>query len=127
MYKAYSCSIFTFLNNFQIIIQQSPEHCAINFMGNFNVDILKDNNQRKIKQELLYFMDKFQLKSQFNESTTIAKYQLDHIWANVPRNECKSNVIEAYWSIFHKPVYIAFKLPNTLPMYNIKPLMSPVI
>jgi hypothetical protein len=39
-------------------------------MGDFNVGILKDNNQLKNKQELLYFMDKFQLKSQFNESTT---------------------------------------------------------
>ena len=39
-------------------------------MGDFNVDILKDNNQTKNKQELLDFMDKFQLKSQFSESTT---------------------------------------------------------
>jgi hypothetical protein len=26
-YKAQSCSIFTFLNNFQTVIQQSPKHC----------------------------------------------------------------------------------------------------
>jgi hypothetical protein len=39
-------------------------------MGDFNVDILKNNNQPKNKQELLYFMDKFQLKSQFCENTT---------------------------------------------------------
>jgi hypothetical protein len=52
-------------------------------MGNFYVDILKDNNRAKSKQELLYFMDKFQLKSQFNESTTKVGVQLDHIWANV--------------------------------------------
>ncbi len=32
-------------------------------MGDFNVEIIKDNNQPKNKQELLYFMDKFQLKS----------------------------------------------------------------
>ncbi len=70
MYKAHSCSISTFLNNLQIIIQQFPEHCPIMIMGDFNVGILKDNNQLKNKQELLYFMDKFQLKSQFNESTT---------------------------------------------------------
>jgi hypothetical protein len=30
-------------------------------MGDFNVDVLKDNNQGK-KKELLDFMDKFQLK-----------------------------------------------------------------
>jgi hypothetical protein len=58
-------------------------------MGDFNVDILKDNNQPKHKQEILYFMDKFQIKSQFSENTTKVGYQLDHIWANVPRNECK--------------------------------------
>ncbi len=49
-----------------------------------NVEILKDNNQVKKKQELLYFMDKFQLKSQFCENNTKARFQVDHIWANVP-------------------------------------------
>jgi hypothetical protein len=72
-------------------------------------------------------MDKFQLKSQFNENITKARSQLDHIWENVPRNEYKSGVIEAYWSNFHKPIYIAFKLLNTLSMYNKKPLMFPFI
>jgi hypothetical protein len=28
-------------------------------------------------------MDKFQLKSQFNENTTKVESQLDYIWANV--------------------------------------------
>jgi hypothetical protein len=65
-------------------------------------------------------MDKFQLKFQFNESITKVGSQLDHIRANVPRNECKSVVTDAYRSNFRKPVYIAFKLPNTLPMYNKK-------
>ncbi len=72
-------------------------------------------------------MDKFQLKSHFSENTTKAKSQLDHIWANVPRNGCKFGVIEAYWLDFHKPIYIACNLPNTLPMYNNKPLMFPFI
>jgi len=72
-------------------------------------------------------MDKFQLKSQFSENITKAISQLDHIWANVFGNECKSGVIEAYWLDFHKPIYIAFKLLNTLPMYNKKPLMSSFI
>jgi hypothetical protein len=65
-------------------------------MGDFNVDILKDNNQAKNKQELLYFMNKFQLKSQFNETTTKAGSQLNHIWANVFENECKYDVMEVY-------------------------------
>ncbi len=80
MYRAHSCSIFTFLNNFQTIIQQSPEHCPIIIMGDFNVDILKYNNQAKNKQELLDFMDKFQSKSQFSQRTTKVGSQLDYIW-----------------------------------------------
>jgi hypothetical protein len=64
-------------------------------MGDFNVDILKDNNQAKNKQELFNFMDKFQLKLQFNESTTKVGSQLDHIWANVLGNQCKYGVIKA--------------------------------
>jgi exonuclease III len=47
VYRVHSCSISTFLNNFQNIIQQSLEHCPIIIMGDFNVDILKDNNQPK--------------------------------------------------------------------------------
>jgi hypothetical protein len=72
-------------------------------------------------------MDKFQLKSQFNESTTKVGYQLDHIRANVPKNECKYNITKGYWSNVYKPIYIAFKLLNTLSMYNKKPFMSPFI
>jgi len=57
--RIHSCSISTFPNNLQTIIQQSPKYCPIIIIGNFNVDILKDNNQPKHKQEILYFMDKF--------------------------------------------------------------------
>jgi len=49
VYKTHSCSISTLLNNTQTIIQQSCEHCPIIIMGDFNVDIPKDNNQLKIK------------------------------------------------------------------------------
>jgi hypothetical protein len=45
VYKIHSCSIFTFLNNLQTIIQQYTKHCPIIIMGDFNVDVLKDNNQ----------------------------------------------------------------------------------
>jgi hypothetical protein len=69
-------------------------------------------------------MDNFQLESQFSENNTIIGSQLHHIWANVPRNECKSSVIKTYWSDFQKPIYITLRLPNTLPMYKKKSLMS---
>jgi len=71
-------------------------------MGNFNVNILKIITKgKKKKLKLTYFMDSFQLKSQFSESTTKVGYQLDHIWANVLGNECKFSVTETYWSNFH--------------------------
>jgi hypothetical protein len=47
-------------------------------------------------------------------------FNLNHIWANVLRNECKYGVIEAYWLDFHK-------LPKTVPMCNKKPLLSPFL
>jgi hypothetical protein len=63
-------------------------------------------------------MDKFQLKSQFDESTAKVVSRLDNRWAIVPRNDYKSSVTKTYWSDFHKLIYIAFKLPNTFSMYN---------
>ncbi len=62
----------------------------------FNVDILKNNNCAKRKQELLNFMNKFELNSQFCGNTTKVEFQLDHIWTNIPKNECKSSVIKVY-------------------------------
>ncbi len=44
-----------------------------------------------------------------------------------PKNECKLSAIKTYWLDFHKPIYIAFNLPNTLPMYNKKPLTFPFL
>ncbi len=124
VYKAHSCSISTFLNSLQTIIQQYPKHCPIIIMGDFNVDILKDNNQTNI---YIYFVNKFQLKSQFNENTTKARSQLDHIWANALGNECKFGVTKTYWSNFHKPTYIAFKLPTHFQYITKTPLMSSFI
>jgi exonuclease III len=53
VYKAHSCLVFKFLNNFQTIIQHSLKHYPIIIMGDFNVDIKKNNNQAKKKKELL--------------------------------------------------------------------------
>jgi endonuclease/exonuclease/phosphatase family metal-dependent hydrolase len=44
MCKTHSCSISTFVNKLQIVIQHSPKPCPLIIMGDFNVDILKDNN-----------------------------------------------------------------------------------
>jgi hypothetical protein len=58
-------------------------------------------------------MDKFQLKSQFSESTTKVKSQLNHTWVNILENENKYDVTKTYWSNFHKLIYSTFKLPKT--------------
>jgi hypothetical protein len=63
VYKAHSCFISTFPNKLQTIIQHSPKHCLIIISGNLIIDILKDNNHAKNKQNLLDFIDKFKLKS----------------------------------------------------------------
>jgi len=47
VYRIHSYSISTFLHNLQTTIQQSLEHCPVIIMRDFNVDILKDNNQQK--------------------------------------------------------------------------------
>jgi hypothetical protein len=41
-------------------------------------------------------MDKLELNSQLGGSTTKAKSQLDHIWANVLENECKLGATKIY-------------------------------
>jgi hypothetical protein len=73
-------------------------------VGDFNVNILKYNNQAKNKKELLNFIDKIQLKSQFCDSTTQLGSPLKYIWENVFENECKYGVIKTYWLDFHKPI-----------------------
>jgi hypothetical protein len=55
-------------------------------MGDFNIDIFIKEITKKKKQEI------------------------DHIWANDPKNECKFGISKAYWSDFHKLIYTAFKL-----------------
>ncbi len=44
VYEVYSCSIFTFLNNLQIIIPHFFKHCPIIILRDFNVDILLKNH-----------------------------------------------------------------------------------
>jgi len=59
----HSCSIFTFINKLQIIIQHFLKYCPIIIKGDFIVNILKDNNHGRNKQELLDFIDKLKLES----------------------------------------------------------------
>jgi hypothetical protein len=71
-------------------------------LGDFNTDILGDNNDTSRKGQLIQFI------SQFSASTTKIRIQLDHIWTNVPGNDSKVRIFEAYWPDYHKSIYIAF-------------------
>jgi len=55
VYRAHSCLIFTFLNNLQTIIQHSLKHCPIIIIRDFNVNILKNNNQAKKKITIKFY------------------------------------------------------------------------
>jgi hypothetical protein len=43
--------------------------------------------------------------------------QVDHVWTNVPTQQCISGVLEAYWTD-HRQVYFSFKLLNYVPQYR---------
>ncbi len=91
MYRAHSCSIFTFLNNFQTIIHHSPKHYLIINMGDFYFDILKDNNQAKNKYKLLNFMDRFQLNH--NLMKTPQKLDFNYIIYGQISPEMNTNLV----------------------------------
>ena len=44
IYKAHSCSLPTFLNPLETLIQTSPEQYPTIILGDFNVDVLENNN-----------------------------------------------------------------------------------
>jgi hypothetical protein len=66
-------------------------------------------------------------ESKFKNIITKVELQLDHIWTNLPKNESKLGVSETYWLGSHKPIYMVFKLPNTLPIYSNKLILAPFI
>ncbi len=99
-----------------MLIQKSPNDCPLIVLGDFNIDILDESIHKNNKQQLIEFMNKLKLKIQFKIITTKIGSQLDHIWSNVLGNESKSSVSKTYRLDFHKPIYIAFKLQDTLPI-----------
>ncbi len=117
VYRSHSSFISMFLNTLQMLIQKSPNDCPLIILGNFNIDILDDNNHENNTQQSIDFMNKLELKSQFKNITTKVGSQLNHIWSNVLGNECKSSVSKAYWLDFHKPIYITFTLQDTLKIF----------
>jgi hypothetical protein len=57
-------------------------------------------------------MNRHNLKQQISTPMSINNYfQIDHIWSNI------FGVTNAYWPDYYKPIYCAFKLPDTLQRY----------
>jgi hypothetical protein len=81
--------------------------------GDFNVDILTKTCQ---STTLCNFMNTQKINVFFFEYTTISKTQIDHMEINAPTQQCHSISNQAYW-LDHKPIYIAFKLPNYVPCF----------
>jgi FAD synthase len=61
------------------IVQKMPSHCSIVIIGDFNIIFLTNTNQSSTLQA---FMNKYNFKLTFIESTTINDTQIDHIWIN---------------------------------------------
>jgi exonuclease III len=59
VYKTHSRSIFTFLKKIQNIIEHSLKHCPIIILGDFNVDILEDNNHAQKTKKTKKRMNRF--------------------------------------------------------------------
>ncbi len=70
VYKSYSSLISMFFNTLDTLIQKSPNDCPFIVLGDFNFDILDDNNHENNKQQSIDFMNKLELKSQFRNITT---------------------------------------------------------
>jgi hypothetical protein len=71
-----------------------------------------NNNAKKIKKpKKLDFMDKFKWKSQFNGSTTKAKFWLDRIWENILGNEREYGVFKGWnhANVYQKVIFISKK------------------
>ncbi len=74
-YKSHFSLTSMFLNIFEAFIQKSPNDCPLIVLGHFNID----NNHKNSIQQLIDFMNKLKLKSQFKNITTKARLQIDDI------------------------------------------------
>jgi exonuclease III len=117
VYRAHSTKITLFLENLDQLIIEVPIECPIVILGDFNIDVSKDTTQYYEMEKILNYIKKHKLKQQITTPTTKKNSLIDHIWSNIPRIDTQYGVTDAYWPDYHKPIYCAFKLPNTLPQY----------
>jgi len=93
IYKPPKMQLSHFNYIIKIIIQKLPSHCPTIIIGDFNIDFLTKTNQSSTLQE---FMNKYNLKLNFIENTTINDTQIDHIWTNAPIQQCRSRTTQVY-------------------------------
>jgi hypothetical protein len=70
-----------------------PSHCLISTIGDFNINSFLKKNQSSTIQT---FLNKYNFKLIFIETTTINDTQIDHIWTNAPIQQCHSRTTQAY-------------------------------
>jgi len=75
------------------IVQKMPSHCLTIIIRDFNIYFLTKTNQSSTLQA---FMNKYNFKFIFIESTTINDAQIDHIWTNAPIQQCHFGTTQAY-------------------------------
>ena len=117
LYRSHVTSILPFINILEQLLCQIPLACPIVILDDFNIDINKEVEKYKDLQILHACMSKYHFKQKISISTTKSNSLINHIWSNIPGQETFFGVTDAYWPNYHKPIYCAFKLPNTMPHY----------
>jgi hypothetical protein len=97
----------------------STSHPTI-ILGDFNIDmtITGDDYSNSPQQELVESITTLNVKIHIHTYTTSNGSILYHILIFPHANEFLAYVLEGYYPNYHKPIYVAFKLPNSFPMHN---------
>ena len=117
LYRSHLTSILSFISCLEKLLCKIPLACPTVILGNFNIDFNKEIDKHKYLQVLHVCMSKYHFKQHLSISKTKLNSLINHIWSNIPSHETFFGVADAYWPDYHKPIYCAFKLLNTMPYY----------
>jgi hypothetical protein len=78
VHKSHSHFISIFLSTLKALVQKFANDCPLITLRNFNINILNDTNNKNNKSQLIDFMNRFKLKSQFEKNITKVESQLNH-------------------------------------------------
>jgi hypothetical protein len=87
IYEPPKLQVSHFNSILESIIQKMLSHCPTIIIGDFNINFLIKTNQSSTLQA---FMNKYNLKLTFIESTTINYTQINHMWTNASIQQCHS-------------------------------------